>query len=257
MRIGNRESREINARLLPRKLAALIPEKLPDRGWLTIGDEFGCRTWSHASTKEAFLTLEEDGPIPETRYWLPWNLIAFDILSLEGALIHAAVAEFRGEIFLLAASGGGGKTTAVSRLPSTWTALADDTALVWPEKADWRCSPLPTWGVMLKGRLPILSSGRIRTGDAFRAGQIVFLNKSPNDRLTSLRPEKAAVALYGSLSEHPRMLGIRQDYRIEIFKTSCRLARALPVWKLDLSLRGEYWRLLERLISSSGPCLTG
>ena len=238
-----------NACTLPASLIVKLAEGTPKKGWTVVGEETGIMTWLHQSTAETFVTfspgLKGRAPI----FVLPWPAILADLAARGGGIFHGGLAVRDGRGLLFAAPPGGGKTTALSRLPSPWQVLADDATLVWPAGDGFCASPLPTWSV-LTGRNPAIAAiGTWRLAEQLPLAGILFLEKCAGLELARCQPIEVAPALYQALSEHPRVVANRGPLRQNLFHTACELARAMPTWRLRLDRTAAYWILLDRCLS--------
>ncbi|MBN2202469.1 SynChlorMet cassette protein ScmC [bacterium] len=167
-----------------------------------------------------------------------------------GLLVHGGLAEFQGQGFILAAPGGTGKTTAVSRMPAAWKPLSDDAVLVVPDSANryWG-HPWPTWSrFFFSGPGGSWDSGR---GVPLRA--LCFLAQSPRDGLETLHPGQAAAMLMESAEQAHAAFNRRlppaavHENHLEQFAVVCAMTDAITGYRLHLSLHGDFWTHLEAL----------
>jgi SynChlorMet cassette protein ScmC len=172
-----------------------------------------------------------------------------DIIRLGGGLFHGGLAVLRGRGYLFTAPPGGGKTTALSRMPRPWRVLADDAALVWPiGKGTFLASPLPTWGDLVRNEKGPLRVKRWRISESVSVCGVFLLKKAPRERLMPFPPLRTARPLYLAFSEHPTVCRDRDPFRKQIFRAACALARAVPSWKLELTRGGEFWHIIEDML---------
>ncbi|MEI6503979.1 MAG: hypothetical protein WCP21_23450, partial [Armatimonadota bacterium] len=166
-----------------------------------------------------------------------------------GGILHGGLALQGGRGYLFTAPPGGGKSTALSRLPAPWEVLSDDAALVWfdAEGHPW-ASPLPTWSALL-GRGSMLSADHIpRATEKVSIAGALLLQKALSERIVALSPIDAAPPLYRALCEHPAMLGQRRLCKAALFHCACELARKAPVWQLELRKDGAFWETLAEVV---------
>jgi hypothetical protein len=233
--------------VLPHHLATLLPATLPLVGWNILPDGTGNLVWLHSRSKHSFWLLNRQADGLDGGYQVPWAVIGEDVMRMGGALMHAGMALRNGRSLLLTAPPGGGKTTSFSRLPRTWKVLADDAVLVWPDDDGvfW-ASPLPTWSVLLQvtQKLPAITSWQVSRSS--RIGSVALLQQEASDALLALAPVDAVQFLYRSFVEHPSALPRRDMVQHHRFLAASRIAKAIPSWQMNVSLRGHFWQLLER-----------
>jgi hypothetical protein len=240
---GNRG--RISAGVLPPRLAAVLPSGAPRRGWRLDLDSTLSLSRTRPGYRHGTWTYPLRAAEDSLRFRLPWPVMLSDIVSAGGGLLHAGLAVSRERVFLFAAPSGGGKSTALARLPGSWTVEADDAVLVWPEgPRAVRASPLPTWSIMAGRNSKPDWLDRWNLGRSWRVDEVVILEKARFLKRSPLDPDKAAPLLYRALSDHPECSLRRHLYRVEFFRTACRLARSVPASVLRLDLRGAFWKLL-------------
>ncbi|MCP4693422.1 MAG: PqqD family peptide modification chaperone [Desulfobacterales bacterium] len=144
-----------------------------------------------------------------------------------------------------------GKTTAGKRLPPPWRALSDDVTLVVRDAAG-RCwaHPWPTW-TLFSGDGP---GGRWDVGKAAPLKAVFFLEQARRDRATPLTPAQAIPLLVSSpkqiswLTPRPMKEEAVRAFNLKRFDAIRVLARATPAHLLHISLAGEFWREMERVL---------
>lgn len=169
-----------------------------------------------------------------------------------GTFLHAALAELRGRGVLLAAPGGVGKSTASARLPKPWRSLCDDMTLVIGGRGGrFYAHPWPTLSRFLEG-------GRVGSWDTPRSVPLAaayFLIQSPSEQALPVGPGEGLALLIESSEQASRPMARRRSpeesrvFRRERFENLARIARFLPVHRLRLSLKGAFWKEIERTIS--------
>jgi hypothetical protein len=251
MSLTREETRRARTQALPERLQQWLPEGSPAEGWRMQRDETGLLSWCHAGTAHAFGTyFSWPGDYPST-FQLPWQLMLQDMVELGGAIVHGGLALWEESGYIFTAPPGGGKTTALSRIPAPWHLLADDAAVLWPNQGGFWASPLPTWSVLLARSENPPGIKRWELGKVVPVATVLFLEKARQDSLRPLPPLQAAQRLYRALCEHPRVLANRAPYRKSLFHTACTVVQTLPVWELQLTRHGEFWRVLEEVVLPS------
>ena len=248
-RLTPQEHAQIDAGDLPDCLVALLPENSPRQGWELTGDESGYLSWCHARTCHAIWSYNTVRVEYHARFQLPWQTLLRDIVALGGGILHGGLVALHGRGCLVTAPPGGGKTTAISRLPASWQVLADDAALIWPTASSaFEASPLPTWSVLLGRNAAIPAIGRWRVGTCAPLAAVVLLKQGDQERLESLRPVEAVPHLYRGLCEHPRVVTNREPLSHALFNAACALTETVPTWELTLTRTGAFLSLLEEAL---------
>ncbi|MBN1439762.1 MAG: SynChlorMet cassette protein ScmC [Anaerolineales bacterium] len=190
------------------------------------------------------------------RYTAISHALALVLLRDGAVLLHGALAEYRfeasaGKGVVFSASGGTGKTTVSLRLTAPWRSLSDDAALVVPSgEGGYRAHPWPTWSTFFYAD----QAGGIWDVQASTPlCACVFLKRAERDSLEPLGAGHAAALL----SESARQINaldarlppaeLRPLRRVR-FEAVCGLARAVPAHLLRVSLEGEFWREVERVL---------
>jgi hypothetical protein len=234
---------------LPTRLIDRLPIEIPTQGWMLMDDFAGGSCWHHDQAPVSLWTFGLVEPEYEPAFQLPWALLLQDIVRLGGALVHGGLAVLGASAHLFTAPPGGGKTTALARLPSPWSVLSDDAALIWPAgDHSFLASPLPTWGVLTGRSEPLPAIVRCRIGQSTELSGAVILEKSGSESFAALSPVDAAPHLYRACCEHPTVVGVRHRHRRHLFRLACQLARAVPTWHLRLTRSTDYWLLLTQAI---------
>jgi hypothetical protein len=230
---------------LPERLAAAIGARLPKTRWGLTTDTTGCATWCRPGTTTTVWTHSTQFAEQPARFELPWQPVLTDIVARGGGLLHGGLAVLEGRGYIFTAPPGGGKTTALSRTPPPWKALADDAILIWPTRnGRFTASPLPTWSVLLQRSEAPPGVEQWGIATCVDVAGILLLRKAEQNQLFRVQPIEAAQAIYRALSEHPRVLTSRDPLRKNLFRTSCSLARTIPAWELELTRRADFWSML-------------
>jgi hypothetical protein len=237
--------------LLPAILIKELPKDTPCAGWSWDSDVAGHVVIWHEETPHAIFMIRGFATIYRSPYQLPWQIIQEDILARKGGVLHGGLAVCHGKGYLFTAPPGGGKSTALARLPSPWRVLADDGVLVWPaDNGLFRASPLPTWSVILGVNGTIPAIGRWRVGESIDVAGVFLLKKSERDKVRSLPPVEMAQQLYQPFSEHPSWVpATRKGVSQEMFRISCALARAVSGWELELTIDGAFWEVVREAVT--------
>ena len=170
-----------------------------------------------------------------------------------GLLIHGALAAWNGMGVILAGPGGVGKTTAVKRLPSPWRALSDDNTLIVkaPDGTYW-VHPWPTWSRYRQGDM----SGSWNVQAAVKLKAIFMLAQAKKDRVLLLSSSQAISELVevsgqtffimaNGLDKGPiRRLNLMR------FHNAVALTKKIPIYRLEISLKGKFWRDIEKVLAS-------
>jgi hypothetical protein len=181
-------------------------------------------------------------------------VIARDVQTRGGVLLHGALAERDGIGLILAAPGGKGKTTASNRLPAPWRSLCDDTTLVVRDpKGNYWAHPWPTWSRFLRGE----SGGTWDVQNAVPLKGVFFLSQAVEDRVESVGPGHAVSLLVKSAEQTSQLMarGLSKEetraLHLERFNNLCALARVVPTHVLHISLTGAFWQEIEQMLEAS------
>lgn len=187
--------------------------------------------------------------------------VAREAMARGGLLFHGALAEYRGNGFLMAGPSEVGKSTASRRLPPPWNSLSDDMTLVVRDgNGRFWAHPWPTWSRFLYGG----PGGSWAVERAVPLRAIFFLDQSPVDRLEPIRGTQVTALAMESAEELAReVLFVMTDpdaVRMLCSKAlgvAKALASAVPAYSLKLSLDGRFWDEIERVLPAGGPPETG
>ena len=175
-----------------------------------------------------------------------------DAFEIGTVFLHAALAEHENRGIVFAAPGGTGKTTASRRLPQPWISLCDDTTLVaCDELGQWRVHPWPTWSDFLDNK----RGGRWDVGYSVPLEAIFFLNQADTDCVErlgkgeglSILAQSSAEA--GSLSMRDYSPELKRTANLKWFSYLTELATQTPMFRLKLSLKGEFWKNVESALN--------
>jgi len=168
-----------------------------------------------------------------------------------GLPLHAALVEREGIGILLAASGNTGKSTCCRRLSTPWHARCDDEALVVLDKQRrYLAHPFPTWSNFLWR----LSERTWSVEWHVPLAAIFFLEQAEIDEVVSMGQGKAAASMTQLAMQvyDPNWNNLnREEVRTlkkRLFDNACEIAKALPVFKLRVSLKGRFWEKIETVL---------
>lgn len=180
--------------------------------------------------------------------------IAEQSLARKGILLHGALAVREGVGFVLAGPSGVGKSTASRRLSAPWQSLSDDCALVVQDaEGRYWAHPWPTWSLLREDRS--VASWSVEQAVPLKA--MLFLVQSPSDRAEPVATTPAAGLIMGSAVHLARAVVFTTDG-----KTSCAICRRylraawalaaeVPAFRLHVSLTGQFWHEIERVLPSA------
>jgi SynChlorMet cassette protein ScmC len=174
-----------------------------------------------------------------------WNLDA------GGLTLHSALVERDGKGAFLAAQGHTGKSTCCRRIPYPWRALCDDCALLVKSGPEtYRAHPFPTWSDYIMNR----RDGTWDVQSSVPASALFFISQSPHDAVIPIDKGEAAISIYWSAAQmlSSKVRSIRPDdlYHLkkQLLENSCEIARAIPAYRLKVSLDGKFWEEMENVM---------
>jgi SynChlorMet cassette protein ScmC len=200
------------------------------------------------------LAPAEDPASSRRQVYLLGTAVGFWIQARGGVLLHGALAERDGAGVLLAGRGGAGKSTAASRLPRPWRSLCDDTTLVVRDAAgSFWAHPWPTWSRLLRNR----RGGHCEVMHAVPLKGIFFLEQAPRDTVDPVRKAQTACILLDLAEQVSRVMVLELEQkqvdktRVARLDTVCSLAQSVPAYRMQVSLKGAFWREIERTLLMS------
>ena len=168
-----------------------------------------------------------------------------------GMLLHSALAELDGRGVALAANGGVGKSTASRRLPPPWRSLCDDTLLILKDhQGNYWAHPFPTSSQFVDDG----TGGMWDCNHAVSLKALFFLKQALEEHAEQLAKHEAVGRLVNSAQQAsgPVERGLDEDQRrtqrITRFDSICALAMAVPAFDLHLSLHGDFWLEMARVL---------
>lgn len=182
-------------------------------------------------------------------------VVARDVQTHGGMLIHGALAEQNGRGVILAAPGGRGKTTASNRLPPPWRSWCDDATLVVPdEHGNYWAHPWPTWSRF------ICHAAGGGTWDVQRAvplKAIYVLSQACDDRVEPIGRGQTVSLLVECAEQAAILMGQglaqaeKRTLHLERFNNLCSLVRVIPGAILHISLTGAFWELITQALDGN------
>ena len=176
--------------------------------------------------------------------------------STTGAMpLHSALAEYEGSGVILSGPSGAGKSTASRRFPHPWRSLCDDTTFLARSGAGiWRAHPWPTWSAFLKGGL----KGRWDATYSVPVKAIFFLNHAEDESVETMGDGEALIRMVNASSQVSFFARTMENDPItsrrinnEWFSNLNDLAAKIPIYRLNLSLTGHFWKFVELVIAET------
>jgi SynChlorMet cassette protein ScmC len=168
-------------------------------------------------------------------------------------LLHGALAVRDGSGFILAGPSGIGNSTASRRLPTPWEPLSDDCTLVVRDANGlYWAHPWPTWS-LLRDNGPV-ASWPVEQAVPLKA--LLFLRQSPFDRAEPVATTPATALIMESAVQLARTVAVTPDGDAnrsicrKYLRTAWALAAAVPAFRLQVSLTGQFWDEIERAVES-------
>jgi SynChlorMet cassette protein ScmC len=227
---------------------ASTPES-PWNGW----DHQSLRLWFHDRKLEVLCEVNNsEGHETEImNMWYALHPIYWGAIRSRGQPFHAALTERGGKGIILAAPGGTGKSTCCRRLPQSWKPLCDDEVLVLrDDSGGYRAHPFPTWSDYLWYRAK--NTWNIEYHLPLQA--VFFLSHAESDVCEPLGEARAAACINDSAAQVCRKYWQRKEGELRraftgrVFANACELAKAVPAFKLGISLNGRFWEEMERAL---------
>lgn len=171
-----------------------------------------------------------------------------------GIPFHAALIEREGAGFLIAASGGTGKTTCCRRIPPPWKPLCDDdTLVVKAGKGDYRAHPFPTWSRYIEGAcretwdvqrsVPVRALFFLERAEAAEEAAVPLKDWEAAIRACRQESHILNCILHGLAQEECRRL------RSAFFRSVADFVTEVPAYVLRAKLDGTFWKHIERVLA--------
>jgi SynChlorMet cassette protein ScmC len=237
----------------PRAPVDLVEEGLRRSGWQSY-DFRSVRLWHHPEATDVICEIggKRKQVLDIVNMMRTLQFIYLRVLERGGLPLHSALVELSGMGAVVAGPGCGGKSTLCRRLPLPWHALCDDKSLIVRNgQRRYLAHPLPTWSEYLNRRSR-------KTWDVeccVPISALFFIAKAGADEVVHIGQGKAAVLLYEAATDvcNPitRNMGTGETRELNrlIFENSCRLAAEIPAFILRVSLSGQFWVEMEKVLS--------
>lgn len=225
-------------------------------GW-KVHDLWLVRFWSHEDVPDLICEMtHEEGNYEQSILGMRLSLhpIYQRAQIAAGLPLHAGLVERNGKGFILAAPRNTGKTSCCHRLPSPWNAMCDEeTLIVRNDQDQYLAHPFPTWSDYMMRRCN-------RTWDVqnyvpLRA--IFFLEQGATDKVSPVGRGEATVLMNQSAMQVCHQFWNNLDrervrtLKKKLFENACKLAGAIPTFKLRVSLKGRFWEEMEKALSET------
>jgi len=175
--------------------------------------------------------------------------VVSDVISKGGALIHGGLCSFKDCGAVMAGPGDVGKTTASNRLPAPWKSYSDDATLIIPDGAGgFNAHPWPTWSRFYQGG----PGGVWEVEKSFPLAALFFLRQSEKDSVETVDEHHAKAMLIDTIEHITRLIRLKEKikhYHVKrCIKNASNIASAVPSYRLDVALEGEFWREMEKVM---------
>ena len=231
---------------------------LPDsinEDWNTYKQGTVYRIWYKDEIPEFFVELNTNFiDHPEIRYinmWSTLKAIFRYYVDRSGGPLHCACAELDKKLILIAAGGGTGKSTCISRLPSYWSPLSDDNALVVKDPDNnYRVHPMPTWS----DHLWKVRDSSVDASYSCPLHSIFFLIQSHRDKVNLLNSAQATLLIHTSFSQvwgaffSKLKKQEKSEMSQKLFESASNIANKIPCYQLEATLTGRFWEKIEEVI---------
>lgn len=211
-------------------------------------------TWNGGSETLCELDLAQDDQNTAIVNMLNVLFPIYQNSILKGGLpFHTAFLELNGHGVLLAASGDTGKSTCYSRVPHPWKGLCDDEVLIVldPTNKQYRAHPFPTWSDYLMNRC----NPTWNVQYSVPLSGLFFIEQATVDEATPLGQGESLMRINESATQTCRRFLNRMDpseksrQRSIIFDNAWQLAKAVPAFRLGVTLEGTFWKEIERVMN--------
>gem|GEM_PF-285356 len=213
------------------------------------------KIWSHPSSAHIICEIgaEDHFDLDLIRMWAATYPIYQRAMETGGLPFHACLAG-RGEMgVLLAAPGGGGKSTCARRLPPPWKVLCDDeTLIVRDPEGRYFVHPFPTWSNFfwrredrtwnVQGYIPLSA--------------IFFIKKGKKDEVIPMGRGEASARMYQAAEQvclrNWRYFSAEEERgeKERLFANACELSQKIPAFTLRVSLQGQFWKEIEKVLNT-------
>jgi len=234
-------------------LNTIISEDLPVSGWKA-RNLVWLKVWYHSDVPDVICEIgpQDEGEQDVLRMRLSLQPIYQRAQDSGGLPLHAALVEWNATGILLAASANTGKSTCCHRLRNPWKTLCDDeTLVIMDNQQQYLAHPFPTWS-------DYLVKGFNRTWNVQHhvpISAIFFLEQARVDEVLPMGQGQAALLAYQSAIQvcHRNLMNLNREqmriHRRKLFENACDLTKLIPAFKLKVSLVGQFWKEMERVLS--------
>ena len=226
---------------------------LPRPGWEAHDLGF-VRFWSHKDVEDLICEMKHEGGDHERRV-LNMRFSLYPIYQQTqnwgGLSLHAGLVEHNGKGVLLAGPKNAGKSTCCRRLPRSWQPLCDEESLiVRVDQKQYLAHPFPTWSDYLTMRSE-------RTWNVHKhvpISSIFLLEQAGSDEAIPLGQGEAAVFINQLATQVCCRYWSdldRADLRARrtiLFENVIGLTKAVPAFRLRVSLKGRFWQEMEKVL---------
>jgi SynChlorMet cassette protein ScmC len=224
-------------------------------GWKTHDLKY-LKIWSQNHSPETVCELgDQNEPDAEiVKMWFALQPIYKQAVDSGGLPFHAGLVAKDQKGILLAAPGGTGKSTCCRRIPPPWKAWSDDEALIVLDKNNnYVVHPMPTWSDYLYKR----AENTWRVEEHIPLSAVFFIAQAETDKVTPLGTGQATVLIYEAATQvYRRYLrnlekNEERSLKLKLFENATDLAKAIPAFVLEVSLTGQFWKEIEKVMPSA------
>jgi SynChlorMet cassette protein ScmC len=227
---------------------------LQSQDWQIIYDQRIMRLQHRPRTGDYLFEIDNH-ECREIEYINMWNLLYAvyqPVVHKGGFPLHAGLVEADGKGILIAGRSGQGKSTTCRRLSEYCSVLSDDETLIVSDKrTGYRAHPVPTWSDYLWRCI----ENKWSMDQSVPLSAIFFIEQSESDEVIPIENQaEAAILINRSASETARKYlpllqkERRRDEATMIFNNACAMAKAIPAFRLRLTLMGNVQDRIEKSI---------
>ena len=211
------------------------------------------KIWSHPGSPRIICEIgaEDHFDLDLIRMWAATYAIYQRAMETGGLPFHACLAGREEVGVLLAAPGGGGKSTCARRLAPPWRSLCDDeTLIVRDPEGRYFVHPFPTWSNFFWKR----EERTWNVQEYIPLSAVFFLKKGKKDEVIPMGRGEAAARMYQAAEQvclrNWRYFSAEEERREKekLFANSCELAQNIPALTLHVSLQGQFWKEVEKAL---------
>jgi SynChlorMet cassette protein ScmC len=238
--------------ILVRKNEEIPIVALPGEGW-KIQNLERMRLWSHQRIPHVICEIgpEDHFDLDIIRTWMATYPIYQRAMETGGLPFHACLAGQKGAGVLLAAPGGGGKSTCARRFPLPWKAMCDDEALIVRDsEGRYLVHPFPTWSNFFWRR----EDRTWNVQEYVSLSAVFFIKKAKKNGVIPMGRGEAAARIYQATEQvcirNWRNFSPEEERgeKERLFTNACALSQNIPAFTLQVSLQGEFWKEIEKVI---------